>query len=62
MVSASKADKHDLALNLQIALDVGATNLRVMELLDKGHRKMFGTPAPTTVCTTPKEGKVHARS
>lgn len=57
LVSGSKEDKHDLGLNLQMALNVGATNMRVMELLDRGHRRMLGTPTPTSVCTTPKEGK-----
>ncbi|XP_045171655.2 hydroxylamine reductase-like [Mercenaria mercenaria] len=57
LVSAKKAERFDLGLNLQMALDVGATNLRVMELLDKGHRRILGTPTPTDVCTTPKEGK-----
>ncbi|KAL4223876.1 hypothetical protein ACF0H5_017340 [Mactra antiquata] len=55
--TGDEADRHDLGINLQKALDVGTTNLRVMELLDRGHRKMFGIPTPTNVCTTPKEGK-----
>ncbi|XP_060588492.1 hydroxylamine reductase-like, partial [Ruditapes philippinarum] len=55
--SASQADKFDLGLNLKLALDVGATNMRVMELLDKGHRRLLGVPTPTNVLSTPKEGK-----
>ncbi|MER2532225.1 MAG: hydroxylamine reductase [Candidatus Competibacter sp.] len=39
----------DLDSLLEIALDVGRHNLRVMELLDAGHVENFGKPEPTTV-------------
>jgi len=39
----------DLDSLLEIALDVGRHNLRVMELLDAGHIAAFGKPEPTTV-------------
>lgn len=57
LASGSSEMRHDLNLNLKIALDVGATNLRVLELLDRGHRRILGTPQPTNVNTIPKVGK-----
>jgi hydroxylamine reductase len=39
----------DLAALLEIALDVGKWNFRVMEMLDHGHVARFGKPRPTTV-------------
>ncbi|MCP5420374.1 MAG: hydroxylamine reductase [Gammaproteobacteria bacterium] len=39
----------DLDSLLEIALEVGSKNLRVMELLDEGHVEQFGKPSPTTV-------------
>lgn len=47
----------DVPTVLQKCLDVGTTNLRVMEMLDHGHREKLGTPQPTTVNTTPVPGK-----
>ncbi len=44
----------DLGATLQIALDVGKHNLRIMQLLDEGHVETFGKPAPATV----KEGTI----
>lgn len=38
-------------------LDLGKTNLRVMELLERAHVGNFGIPEPTTVRTAPKKGK-----
>ena len=43
-----------------MAIEVGTVNLRVMELLDRGHRKQFGIPSPYTVHTAPIPGKVHS--
>ncbi len=42
---------------LSYALQAGAVNLRVMELLDKAHTETFGHPEPTLVRTTPVAGK-----
>ena len=46
----------DLDSLLQIALELGQKNLRVMELLDEGHIEKFGRPAPTTVSEGLKPG------
>lgn len=40
-----------------LALEVGAINLRAMELLDAGHTDTFGHPVPTTVPLNPRPGK-----
>jgi len=52
---------NDYALSLEawvaLALEVGATNLRAMELLDAGHTSTFGDPVPTKVPRNPKLGK-----
>jgi hydroxylamine reductase len=40
-----------------LALEVGAINLRAMELLDAGHTQTFGHPVPTTVPLNPRLGK-----
>jgi hydroxylamine reductase len=42
-----------VALNLQ----VGETNVKVMELLDSAHTSTFGHPTPTSVSTVPSAGK-----
>jgi hydroxylamine reductase len=42
---------------VKLALEVGAQNLRAMELLDAGHTGTFGHPVPTTVPLNPKPGK-----
>jgi hydroxylamine reductase len=34
---------------LEMVLECGRINLRVMEMLDQGHTEKFGTPEPTTV-------------
>jgi hydroxylamine reductase len=39
----------DLDTHLELVLECGHKNLRVMELLDAGHVENFGAPAPTTV-------------
>jgi len=48
-----------LSLNdwVALALEVGAINLRAMELLDAGHTSTFGHPVPTTVPLQPRLGK-----
>ena len=52
---------HSTDLSLQawvaLALEVGAVNLRVMELLDAGHTSTFGHPVPTSVPLNPRPGK-----
>ena len=50
---------YSLSLNdwVNLALEVGAINLRAMELLDSGHTQHFGHPVPTTVPLNPKPGK-----
>lgn len=49
----------DLSLDdwVALALEVGAINLRAMELLDAGHTGTFGHPVPTTVPLNPRPGK-----
>eukprot|EP01129_Flabellula_baltica_P017167 TRINITY_DN9432_c0_g1_i1.p1 TRINITY_DN9432_c0_g1~~TRINITY_DN9432_c0_g1_i1.p1 ORF type:complete len:623 (+),score=129.50 TRINITY_DN9432_c0_g1_i1:69-1937(+) len=42
---------------LEVAMDVGQLNLKVMELLDNGAVEKWGHPEPTRVLTTPVEGK-----
>lgn len=42
---------------VKLALDVGATNFRAMELLDSGHTHTFGHPVPTPVPLNPTVGK-----
>ena len=42
---------------LQLCLQCGAINLRVMELLDKAHTETYGHPQPTKVRITPIKGK-----
>jgi len=46
----------DLGSLLEIAMEVGRKNLRVMELLDAGHVETFGKPSPTTVTEGTKAG------
>lgn len=49
----------DLTLDewVNLALKVGETNLRSMELLDAGHTTTYGHPVPTSVPLNPKAGK-----
>lgn len=42
---------------LELCLECGEVNLRVMELLDTGHTETFGHPEPTVVRTDPVPGK-----
>ncbi len=46
----------DLDSLLEIALEVGQKNLRVMQLLDEGHVENFGKPSPTVVTHGTQEG------
>src|SRR3989304_4462243 len=39
----------DLASHIDLVLECGRQNLRVMQMLDEGHTKRFGKPSPTTV-------------
>jgi hydroxylamine reductase len=39
----------DMDSHLELVLECGRQNLRVMELLDEGHVQAFGAPSPTTV-------------
>ncbi|MFO0908600.1 MAG: hydroxylamine reductase [Isosphaeraceae bacterium] len=46
----------DLETLLEIALEVGQKNLRVMELLEEGHAEAFGKPSPALVTRGTKAG------
>ncbi|MDP6445224.1 MAG: hydroxylamine reductase [Pirellulaceae bacterium] len=46
----------DLESLLEMVLECGHKNLRVMEMLDKGHVERFGAPEPSTVFEGTKEG------
>jgi len=46
----------DLDTTLEIVLECGMKNLRVMEMLDAGHVKTFGDPEPATVDEGTKAG------
>ncbi|MGA2172320.1 MAG: hydroxylamine reductase [Sedimentisphaerales bacterium] len=47
----------DVGMLLQVALAVGETNLRAMELLDAANTETYGHPEPTQVRITPVKGK-----
>ena len=47
----------DLNYWLDINMKIGATNIKVLELLDKSHNTLYGSPEPTRVTSTPSEGK-----
>lgn len=51
------SEDHDLGSLLGTALEVGALNLKVMELLDTANTSTYGHPVPTKVRTTPLKGK-----
>lgn len=53
----SSPDADDPNAVLQKCLDTGRVNFRVMQLLDTGHNRSYGTPEPTEVQMTPAEGK-----
>lgn len=46
----------DLGSLLELVLECGKQNLRVMEMLDAGHCEKFGTPEPTAVYEGTKAG------
>lgn len=46
----------DLESLLELVLECGRQNLRVMQMLDEGHVERFGTPSPTTVYEGTKAG------
>lgn len=46
----------DLASHLELVLECGRKNLRVMQMLDEAHTRRFGTPSPTTVFEGTKAG------
>jgi hydroxylamine reductase len=46
----------DMDSLLGLVLECGRKNLRVMEMLDQGHVKRFGTPSPATVYEGTKAG------
>jgi len=46
----------DMESLLELVLECGRQNIRVMELLDEGHAEKFGTPEPTTVYEGTKAG------
>lgn len=46
----------DMESLLEIVLECGRQNLRVMQLLDEGHTERFGVPEPTTVYEGTKAG------
>lgn len=46
----------DLESLLEMVLECGRQNIRVMEMLDHGHTERFGTPEPTNVYEGTKEG------
>ncbi len=46
----------DLESLLELVLECGRQNIRVMQLLDEGHSEKFGVPEPTTVYEGTKEG------
>lgn len=46
----------DIPSLLEMVLECGRQNLRVMELLDAGHVERFGSPTPTTVYEGTKAG------
>ncbi len=46
----------DLGSLLEIAMDLGRMNLKVMQMLDEGHVEKFGKPSPTMVNRGTKAG------
>ena len=46
----------DLGSHLELVLECGRKNLRVMQMLDEAHSRRFGTPSPTTVYEGTKAG------
>jgi hydroxylamine reductase len=50
------AERHDTDALLAKALEVGALNFKVMELLDSANTGTYGHPVPTQVRITPRKG------
>ncbi len=46
----------DIPTLLELVLECGRQNVRVMQMLDEGHCEKFGTPVPTTVYEGTKAG------
>lgn len=46
----------DPATHVELVMECGRQNLRVMQMLDEGHVKTFGQPSPTTVYEGTKSG------
>jgi hydroxylamine reductase len=46
----------DVGSLFELVLECGRMNLRVMQMLDEGHREVFGPPSPTTVYEGTKAG------
>lgn len=55
-ISGFGTNEKDLGQLLGIALDVGAANVRVMQLLDEAHNNSFGAMEPTSVNWSAKPG------
>eukprot|EP01083_Nonionella_stella_P070583 188945_1 len=51
------SNSKDLNFWLEVNDRVGATNMKVMDILDRAHNAMYGTPEPTQVTSTPNHGK-----
>lgn len=49
-------EEHTLEELLAVSLEVGAVNLKCMEMLDTANTKTFGTPSPITVPLTIEKG------
>eukprot|EP01084_Bolivina_argentea_P218083 370155_1 len=47
----------DLQFWIDLNMRVGATNVKIMEMLDKAHNVLYGEPEPTEVSSTPLPGK-----
>ena len=47
----------DIESLLELVLECGRQNIRVMQMLDEGHTERFGTPEPTTVYEGTKAGR-----
>lgn len=55
-VSTFGTNETDVGKLLGAALDVGALNVRVMQMLDEAHNSAFGAMEPTSVNWSPKPG------
>ena len=50
-------ESHSVPELLNAALEVGALNFQVMELLDRANTSVYGDPVPTSVRVTPRKGR-----